>query len=93
MGDTFWLNVTNIGLGLVILICAMVIAFGIAKNLLARRIHRTAMEAEMDGDLREMVGDGGNLFAVPGLGLTMADGGEQAPPLPKKRQEPEPIGA
>jgi hypothetical protein len=84
MGDTFWLNVTNIGLGVVILVCVLVIAFGITKDMLARRVRRTTMEAEMDGDLRAMVGEGGNLFNVPGLGLTMADGGEQAPPQPKK---------
>ncbi|MCX6622490.1 MAG: hypothetical protein NTY38_15775 [Acidobacteria bacterium] len=87
MGDTFWLNVTNIGLGVVIFICVLVIAFGIAKDMLARRVRRTAMEAEMDGDLRAMVGEGGNLFAVPGLGLTMADGGEQTPPQPKKEKQ------
>ncbi len=84
MGDTFWLNVTNIGLGVVILVCVLVIAAGIAKDMLARRVRRTSMEAEADGDLRALVGEGGNLFAVPGLGLTMADGGEQTPPQSKK---------
>ncbi len=84
MGDPFWLNVTNAGLGVVILICVAVIAIGIVKDTLARRVRRAAMETEMDGDLRALVGDGGDLFAVPGLGLTMADGGEQAPPQPKK---------
>lgn len=84
MGDTFWLNVTNIGLGVVIAICVLVMAVGITKDLLARRFRRAALESEADGDLRAMVGDGGDLFSVPGLGLTMADGGEQAPPQPRK---------
>lgn len=84
MGDPFWLNVTNIGLGVVILICVAVIAAGIMRDVVARRVRRAAVETEMDGELRALIGDGGDLFAVPGLGLTMADGGEQAPPQPKK---------
>ncbi|MCC7499858.1 MAG: hypothetical protein IT160_19920 [Bryobacterales bacterium] len=83
MGDTFWLNVMNIGLGVVILICVMVIAAGIGKDLLARRARRLVMASQAEGDLRALVGEGGDLFAVPGLGLTMADGGEQTPPQTK----------
>jgi hypothetical protein len=82
MGDPFWLNVTNIGLGVVILVCVGVIAIGITKDVLAKRARRLAAHGEM----QEMASDGGNLFAVPGLGLTMADGGEQAAPKAKGKK-------
>lgn len=71
--DTFWLNVTNIGLGLVVLICVAVIAGSIVKEALARRKARATEPAEV-------ASLGGHAFHVPGLGLTMADGGEEEPP-------------
>jgi hypothetical protein len=71
--DTFWLNFTNIALGLVTLVCVLAIGAGVVRELVARR--RRAAAAADD-----------HAFATPRLGLTMADGGErldrpkQAPP-------------
>ena len=68
--DTFWLNFTNIALGLVTLVCVLVVAGGVARELL----HRWEQRALARGD--------DHAFATPGLGVTMADGGE---PLEKDK--------
>jgi hypothetical protein len=71
--DTFWLNFTNIALGLVTLACVLAIGAGVVRELLERR--RQQATAADD-----------HAFATPELGLTMADGGrriddaDQAPP-------------
>jgi len=62
--DTFWLNATNVALGLVTLTCLIVIAVGVGRELLARA---RARAVEQDD----------HAFMVEGLGLTMADGGER----------------
>jgi hypothetical protein len=73
--DTFWLNFTNIALGLVTLACVIVVAGGAAHELL-QRFKRRAL-AEKDD----------HAFVTPSLGLTMADGGkriDEHEPAPKK---------
>lgn len=62
--DTFWLNFTNIALGLVTLACVLAIVTGVVHELSGRR-RRQAAEAD------------DHAFASPELGLTMADGGER----------------
>ena len=75
--DVFWLNFTNIALGLVTLACVIAIAGGVARELLLRRERRAAA-----------LGDD-HAFATPELGVTMADGGERidepSPAPPKSR--------
>lgn len=61
--QTYWLNLTNIVLGLVTLICCVVIGRAVLKEALTRK--RAHIEAD------------DHAFAVEGLGLTMADGGEK----------------
>jgi hypothetical protein len=71
-----WLNFTNIALGLVTLVCVIAIAGGVARELLVRWARRAALEDD-------------HAFATPGLGVTMADGGEridaEKPAPPKAR--------
>jgi hypothetical protein len=62
--DTFWLDFTNIALGLVTLLCILVIAGGVVRELLARGEH-------------DAVAGDDHAFATPRLGVTMADGGER----------------
>jgi hypothetical protein len=73
--EAFWLNVTNIGLGAVTLVCVLVIGASVVAELVARW-QRRAVEAD------------DHAFAVPGLGLTMADGGERLE-KPKAEERPE----
>ena len=63
--ETFWLNVTNLGLGIVTLICCLILAAGIVQEVVVRIRARVAVNAD------------DHAFALPNLGLTMADGGER----------------
>ena len=74
--DLFWLNTANIVLGVVVAICLAVVAVGFARELQVRFRRRTATESEIETDMRQMLGQS-HAFDVPGLGLTMADGGER----------------
>ncbi len=66
---TYWLNITNIGLGLVVLVCCIAVARTIVRDLLARRPGH-AHAGELDD----------HTFMEPALGITMADGGERREP-------------
>jgi len=62
--DTFWLNFTNIALGLVTLACVIAVLAGVVHEL----GHRIATRQKLADD---------HAFDTPELGLTMADGGER----------------
>ncbi len=76
--STYWLTITNIALGVVVLACCVAVAFGVLQEVAARRKKRAAL-AEMDDELSTLLGRDadGHVFDVLGLGLTMADGGER----------------
>ena len=63
--NTFWLNVTNIALGIVTLICCGVVGYGVVREVLARVRKRKANLAEAEE----------HSLLVSDLGITMADGG------------------
>jgi hypothetical protein len=65
--ETFWLNVTNLGLGVVTFICCVVLGAGVLKEVVVRLKARVRVAAEQDD----------HAFVMPQLGLTMADGGER----------------
>jgi hypothetical protein len=76
--ETYWLNVTNLALGIVVLLCVAAVAFGVLQELYARRRLRTT---GLDREMKDLVSSfDGHAFDVPGLGLTMADGGEPLDP-------------
>lgn len=62
--ETFWLNFTNIALGLVTLVCVIAVAAGVVHEL-AQRTARARRPAD------------DHAFETPELGLTMADGGKR----------------
>ncbi|HMC61194.1 MAG TPA: hypothetical protein VKJ01_18530 [Candidatus Solibacter sp.] len=76
--STYWLTITNIGLGLVVLICCGAVAFGMLQELAAKRKKRAEI-SQLDREVTDLVAgfQDGHAFHVPGLGLTMADGGEE----------------
>jgi len=91
--QTFWLNVMNAALGAVCLVCIALFLVSVAQEIAAWLRQRSAKVAQLHD----------HAFSLPGLGLTMADGGEPldpddqevnpatAPPQPTKAQdEPEP---
>ncbi len=88
--QVFWLNVTNLSLGVVTLICVLVLGFGIAVEV-RNRIARRAGDTSIDNEVKDLIGsfDGGtHAFEVPGLGLTMADGGEPVKENPASPHRP-----
>ena len=83
----FWLNVTNIALGVVVLLGVLLVAYALVWEFVSKykKSRRVANPAE---ELRAMLQDEfAHSLSVPGLGVTMADGGERIKPLPEQPAE------
>jgi hypothetical protein len=76
-GDrTIWLVLIDAALGLAIVACVVVVVAGVVREIIARR-RSAAPVPPRDGD---------RVFESPGLGCTMADGGEPVgPDAPPRR--------
>jgi hypothetical protein len=75
--QTLFLNWANLLLGLVVVVCLGVFAYGVLQDILAARRARAA-QSNLDSELNDLVSSmGAGAFHVPGVGLTMADGGEE----------------
>ena len=83
--STYWLTITNIALGVVVLICCGAVAIGVFQEIVGKRRKAAAM-SKIDTEVADLVASfqDGHAFHLPELGLTMADGGE---PLPKKDEK------
>jgi len=80
----FWLNLTNIALGLVVVLAVSITAYGVVRELVSRRRkHRSLTNLDEELDVM-MHGEFAHGLPVQGLGMTMADGGEPAKPLPEQ---------
>lgn len=73
--ETRWLTVTNLILGVVVVLCALIMVGGVVHEIVSRFRKRRRINAELDRDMRLLNDD--HAFDVPGLGITMADGGEK----------------
>jgi hypothetical protein len=77
MSDTYWLTVTNIALGAITLVCCIAVGIGVLQEV-ARRRKKVAALSKLDSEVADLVATfDGHAFNVPGLGVTMADGGEE----------------
>lgn len=85
--QTLWLNIVNLSLGVVTLVCIAAISYGVLQDLRARAKKRASDSAIERKAMDVVSGFGGHAFDMPGLGLTMADGGE---PLDKVAQPQKP---
>jgi hypothetical protein len=75
--STYWLTFMNIALGVLVLAACLAVAFGVVQELAARRRKASALN-HLDREVADLVSSyGSHAFNVPGLGLTMADGGEE----------------
>ena len=82
--SAYWLNFMNIALGVLVLAACLAVAFGVVQELAARR-KKAASMSKLDREVSDLVASyDGHSFHVPGLGLTMADGGEETE---KKEEE------
>ena len=79
----FWLNVTNIALGAVVILAVLLVVSAVFWEIMIRR-KKSNDAAGVDAGLEDVLQDG---RLVPGLGVTMADGGERINPLPEKSTE------
>ena len=70
--NTFWLNVTNIALGIVTLICCVVVGYGVVQEIAERVRKRKANLIDADD----------HALLVTDLGITMADGGARVDKKP-----------
>jgi len=93
---TMWLNITNFALGIVTLLAVVVVAGAVSWDLFFMWLHKARKSDVTDvsrvnmqrlmAEVRSGWGDA-HSFSVPGLGLTMADGGEKVEPSDKKSEK------
>ena len=74
---------TNIALGVVVFLAVLLVASALVWEI-AGRYKKARNVANLDEELDAMLHDG---RLVPGLGVTMADGGERIKPLPEQPAE------
>ena len=79
----YWLNVTNIALGAVVILAVLLVVSAVVWETVIRR--KKSGDLTSAGEAHEDLLPDGRL--VPGLGVTMADGGERIHPLPAKSTE------
>jgi hypothetical protein len=77
--QTLWLNITNLALGVVILAAVLIAAGAVGWELMFKH-RRTRETVDIDAELSSMLGVSPHILHVPGLGLTMADGGTPVSP-------------
>jgi hypothetical protein len=81
----YWLSFTNIALLALVVVCCGAVVFGVAQKLAARR-KKDASMSQLDREVSDLVASyDGHAFHVPGLGVTMADGGEETGKTEEKR--------
>jgi hypothetical protein len=83
--QTLWLNIINLSLGLVTVVCIAAIGYGVLQDVRERARKRASDRAIERAAMNVVSGLGGHAFDMPGLGLTMADGGE---PVDKSAKAP-----
>jgi hypothetical protein len=79
----FWLNVTNIALGVVVFLAVAMMLYALVWDMVSR-YKKPRNLANLNAELAATSPDG---RLAPGLGVTMADGGEPIKPLPERPAE------
>jgi hypothetical protein len=84
---TFWLNLTNIALGVVVFLALLLVGYGVIWEVVIRRKKHAGLR-DMDSEMESMLNkEFSHSLSVPELGLTMADGGEHLKPASQKPAE------
>jgi len=73
----FWLNMTNFALGAITLFAVLLVFGAIGWELLERKARRTREAKSVDAELSALLNTESHSQFVPGLGVTMADGGRR----------------
>ena len=74
---SFWLNVTNAALGLVVLGAVLIVCLVMVREYLRVKEPQPHAATGIDRGLAAMLREESHRMIVPELGLTMADGGEK----------------
>lgn len=80
----FWLNVTNVVLGAVVILAALAVGYGLVWEFVLRhkKAHRAAANVDVEFQ-KLMQNEFAHSMPVPELGFTMADGGDILNPPPQ----------
>ena len=80
----FWLNVTNVVLGAVVVLAALAVGYGLVWEFVLRhkKAHRAAANVDVEFQ-KLMQNEFAHSMPVPELGFTMADGGDILNPPPQ----------
>jgi len=95
---TFWFNMTNFALGMITVLAVAVVCGAVGWDLFALWLHKARKTdtvtdsdlANITADLRAHWQEGPHALSVPGLGLTMADGGEKIEPSESEPKQKSP---
>jgi hypothetical protein len=87
---TFWLQVMNLALVAITVLAGLVVTGAVGWELWARREHKARAADSLDAELWAMSRADLHTLSVPGLGLTMADGGERVEPSEAESSEKNP---
>jgi len=77
----------NMALGVITVLAVVVVLGAVGWELLTRRARKASQIHSLNADLRAMLHAGSHSLSVPGLGLTMADGGEKVEPSDSKASD------
>jgi hypothetical protein len=73
---TFWLMMTNYALALVTVIAVILVVGAVSWDIIVKKAHRVHTVESVKADWEALLRSP-HSFDLPGLGLTMADGGEK----------------
>jgi hypothetical protein len=73
---TFWLMMTNYALALVTVVAVILVVGAVSWDIIVKKAHRVHTIETVNADWEALLRSP-HSFDVPGLGLTMADGGEK----------------
>jgi len=77
---TFWLMMTNYALGVITVLALIMVFVAVCWDLIVLKVREARSMNNIDSELRAMLHAGSHSLSVPGLGMTMADGGERVEP-------------
>jgi hypothetical protein len=74
---TYWLMMMNFAMALVVVLAGLTVLVAVVWELREGRLRRARWARSADKELSAMLRSESHRIPVPGLGLTMADGGEE----------------
>ena len=77
---TFWLMMTNYALAVITALALLLVASAVGWELILRRAQRLGQVKDENAKWDALLNAGPHGLSVPGLGFTMADGGEKLEP-------------